>query len=350
MSRLSLPRSTSSRGAILSSGRSLIGIVVTACLLFGALAIQAPIVRAEPAAPGLLEHPVWLPFVSVPPPAPAATAAPIPSTIDDWRIFSTIEYVVQPGDTLASIAVDFGRDVADLQCASPSNTGETLALEPGQILSIPALGTVCHIVQPGDTIASLASLYGVSEAAIVDNAWNRLETVDTPLQPGQLLRIAGALDPRFMPLALTTPRESVGQALPTPIPSVEWPYGDGHFIWPLMGAITQDASPMHRAIDIDAEWGDVVVAADTGTVAKAGWNDQGLGYRVVIDHHIDYITLYAHLSAVLVKEGDLVRKGQPIGLAGDTGNSTGVHLHFAIWDYGVAVNPLDLLPPANSPE
>lgn len=348
MFRLSFPRSTSSRGAILSTSRSLVGIVAITCLLFGALTIQTPIAWAEPAAPGALQHQVWLPFISAT--APLPTAVPTPSVVDDWRAFSTIEYVVQPGDTLASIAVDFGRDVADLQCASLSNTGEPLVLEPGQVLSIPALGTVCHVVQPGDTIASLASFYGVSEAAIVDNAWNRLATVDTPLQPGQLLRITGALDPRFMPLTLVTPREPVVQTLPTPVPSTEWPYGDGHFIWPLVGAITQDASPMHRAIDIDAEWGDVVVAADTGTVVKAGWNDQGLGYRVVIDHHIDYITLYAHLSTVLVKEGDLVRKGQPIGLAGDTGNSTGVHLHFAIWDYGVAVNPLDLLPSVNSPE
>jgi murein DD-endopeptidase MepM/ murein hydrolase activator NlpD len=86
-----------------------------------------------------------------------------------------------------------------------------------------------------------------------------------------------------------------------------------------------------------------VAASDRGVVIRAGWNEQGYGNFVVIDHNIDYITLYAHLTEVLVKEGDIVAQGQIIGTIGSTGNSTGPHLHFEIRDFGRRINPLDLL-------
>ena len=76
---------------------------------------------------------------------------------------------------------------------------------------------------------------------------------------------------------------------------------------------------------------------------RAGWNEQGYGNFVVIDHQIDYVTLYSHLSDILVAEGDVVGQGQMIGTVGSTGNSTGAHLHFEIRDFGRRTNPLELL-------
>ncbi|MDW8100604.1 MAG: M23 family metallopeptidase [Anaerolineae bacterium] len=299
--------------------------------------------QADPDTPGRFVYRVFLPLIS----GPQSATSTIHTKIHTfWAIQGSFEYVVQPGDTLISIAIDLGRDLTDMACATRS-AGESLdTLRPGQVLSIPALGTVCHVVREGDTLESLAALYGVPVAVIVDNAWNQLSGPPYVLVPGQRLRITGALDPRFIPQPTASPRIArTDRTVSTPLPSELWPYGDGRFIWPIQGTITQGFSNEHRGIDIAADLGDVVVAADTGTVIKAGWNDQGLGYRVVIDHHIDYITLYAHLSAVLVHEGEVVKKGQPIGLAGATGNATGVHLHFAILDYGIATDPLNLLPP-----
>ncbi|MBK8045672.1 MAG: M23 family metallopeptidase [Anaerolineales bacterium] len=63
----------------------------------------------------------------------------------------------------------------------------------------------------------------------------------------------------------------------------------------------------------------------------------------MIDHKIDYITLYAHLDTILVNEGDVVGQGQALGTVGSTGNSTGPHLHFEIRDFGRLINPLELL-------
>ena len=87
-----------------------------------------------------------------------------------------------------------------------------------------------------------------------------------------------------------------------------------------------------------------VKAADRGKVIMAGWNPTGYGFRVVIDHGIDYVTLYAHLSDIYVKAGDVVGKGQVIGASGANGNITGPHLHFEIHDFGRLTDPLPLLP------
>ena len=332
------------RGCTVSNRRPFTLLITMISVLLTSLTPWAAVVLAEPVEPGIPLHRVFLPFI-------VQVQAPVPPA-DDWKAQSSVEYTVQPGDTWASIAIDFGRDVSGMRCATQSSITDPNLLQVGMTLTIPSLGTACHIVREGDTLDSIASFYAVPVAAIVDNAWNHISSLPYELQPGQRLRVTGALDPRFMPLLATKPREVV----PTPTPAsatvtttiaatATLVYGDGRFVWPLHGSITQEASAGHRAVDVAANLGDVIVAADTGTVIKAGWNDQGLGYRIVIDHHIDYVTLYGHLSALLVKEGDVVQKGQPIGLAGSTGNSTGVHLHFAIWDYGVATNPLDLLPP-----
>lgn len=127
-----------------------------------------------------------------------------------------------------------------------------------------------------------------------------------------------------------------------PVPK-DWPYGSGNFMWPVYGWMSQGYRNDHRAIDIAAPSGSFVTAADRGVVLRSGWNDQGYGIFVVIDHNIDYITLYAHLTETFVKEGDVVAQGDIIGTIGSTGNSTGPHLHFEIRDFGRRANPLDLL-------
>lgn len=127
-----------------------------------------------------------------------------------------------------------------------------------------------------------------------------------------------------------------------------WWYGDGKFIWPLprdsFWISQRFKHGKHMALDMAAPLGTPVYAADTGRVVKAGWSDIGYGYRVIIDHGIDYITLYAHLSEYYVQPGDIVQKGEIIGRVGSTGNSTGPHLHFEIRDYGYLIDPLLVLP------
>jgi murein DD-endopeptidase MepM/ murein hydrolase activator NlpD/uncharacterized protein YciI len=107
-------------------------------------------------------------------------------------------------------------------------------------------------------------------------------------------------------------------------------------------APTKGASTYHKGIDWATPVGTTVVASSAGTVAKAGWGS-GYGYVVYINHADGRQTRYAHLSKVLVKVGQQVSQGERIALSGNTGRSTGAHVHFEILIGGSQVNPLNYL-------
>jgi len=113
--------------------------------------------------------------------------------------------------------------------------------------------------------------------------------------------------------------------------------GFGYRMHPVLGGRAH-----HNGIDFDANKGDPVRSAGNGLVKFAGWK-QGFGNVVEIDHQNGYVTLYAHNSAFLVKEGDVVRAGQIVAKAGSTGRSTGPHVHFEVHKDGRAVNPRTFL-------
>jgi murein DD-endopeptidase MepM/ murein hydrolase activator NlpD len=114
------------------------------------------------------------------------------------------------------------------------------------------------------------------------------------------------------------------------------------FVWPTHGVITQYFWQYHPGIDIAADVGTQEFAADGGQVVFAGWGSYGI--YVEIDHGNGFHTIYGHMSAVLVKTGEVVTQGQLIGLMGATGRASGPHLHFEIRYQGAPQNPIDLLP------
>ena len=99
---------------------------------------------------------------------------------------------------------------------------------------------------------------------------------------------------------------------------------------------------LHGGIDIACSTGASVMASSSGVVIEAGWNGS-YGYTILINHPDGKQTRYAHLSRLYVSYGQSVSQGEVIGLSGNTGNSTGPHLHFEIHVYGQRVNPLDYL-------
>ncbi len=127
----------------------------------------------------------------------------------------------------------------------------------------------------------------------------------------------------------------------------------GALVWPYDGPITSPfgwrthpifgTQTFHTGIDIGADHGDPVVAADGGVVIYADWMG-GYGKAVIIDHGGGISTLYAHNSQLMVSEGQRVQKGQTISLIGTTGYSTGPHLHFEVRQNGSPTNPLSYLP------
>ncbi len=98
----------------------------------------------------------------------------------------------------------------------------------------------------------------------------------------------------------------------------------------------------HHGIDIKAEMGEDVLSAAPGTVIFAG-RQSGFGKVVIIDHGRRFCTVSAHLSSMLVGEGDSVERGEVIGRIGKSGNATGTHLHFEIRVAGKSVDPLKYL-------
>ena len=100
---------------------------------------------------------------------------------------------------------------------------------------------------------------------------------------------------------------------------------------------------LHDGIDFSAPVGETVMAAMDGIVSVAVYHREHGNY-IVIDHSNGYKTLYSHLSSFSVKQGDTVERGQKIGESGNTGNSTGPHLHFGVYDTDdTPINPLELL-------
>lgn len=98
----------------------------------------------------------------------------------------------------------------------------------------------------------------------------------------------------------------------------------------------------HKGLDFSARVGDPVLSVADGVVKFSGVNG-AYGNVVDVDHGNGYVTRYAHNSRLSVRQGDLVRAGQEIAKAGSTGRSTGAHVHFEVWENGVAVNPRKFL-------
>ncbi|HNX24369.1 MAG TPA: peptidoglycan DD-metalloendopeptidase family protein [Spirochaetota bacterium] len=107
--------------------------------------------------------------------------------------------------------------------------------------------------------------------------------------------------------------------------------------------VTKRRNSFHKGIDISAPAGTPVYAAESGTVADAGYKKSGYGNLIVIKHGSDMATYYGHLSKIIVSSGDKVKKGEMIGNVGSTGKSTGPHLHFEIRKGNQALDPEDFV-------
>jgi murein DD-endopeptidase MepM/ murein hydrolase activator NlpD len=181
------------------------------------------------------------------------------------------------------------------------------------------------------------------------------QQVTDMLQQQQDAIIAAAMQAVWTQLQLWSQSNSVGQIAASPGHSTKY-----RFIWPEPQAqISQPFGPstlplepayggyphFHTGIDLVEPFASPILAADDGVVALVGVSSSGYGNYVVIAHSGGLNTLYGHLSTAVVKVGDAVTQGQPVGLEGSTGNSTGPHLHFELRINQKPVNPMLYLPP-----
>jgi murein DD-endopeptidase MepM/ murein hydrolase activator NlpD len=250
-----------------------------------------------------------------------------------------VTHTVQAGETLSEIAIQYDTSVDRIVAANDLVNPARLSI--GQVINIPAPGAAArpseavtatvHRVQAGETLAEIAIRYGVAPHTLA--VANGIST-SAELVPGQQLSIPDA-QVGINSVAFA----SVGEGL---CEDVELQgTGTGYFTRPVKEyALTQGFHQWHAAVDLAYDLGTPVYAADGGTVVYSGWNPTGYGNLVILDHNNGWRTYYAHLNAIFNGCGEWVGRGDILGEMGNTGNSTGPHLHFEMLRFGTAVNPV----------
>lgn len=251
----------------------------------------------------------------------------------------TIVYEAKQGESVASIARDFGLSPDTVNYANKTSGSVT----PGQKLKIPPTDGIFVAVAKNDTLSTIARRYKVSVDDVTK--FNNLDS-SQPIFSGQELLIPGVVAPK----AASTPSAGGGRGTTTISPSGVSPSivpeGTGQFIWPLQSAthyISQGYRGGHQALDLNKLNGRGIYASAAGVVTTLGGRT-GYGNHIDIRHGGGWMTRYAHLSEFKVKNGEYVQQGQLIGIMGSTGRSTGIHLHFEIRLNDRPVNPLSYLP------
>lgn len=255
------------------------------------------------------------------------------------------DYEVVPGDSLSSIAYEYGVSVPTILWEN--NLNSRSVIRPGDVLKIPPTTGIMHTVKKGDTLKKIATLYGADAADII--AFNHLSVDGHDLIAGDLIMVPNGEQPQTHAAPIVRPSQPIARnstviRRAAPPNSVSTPSVSG-FIWPTTShLVTQYFGLSHHAIDIGGPWQSPIYATKSGVVevAQCGWNS-GYGCYIIIDHGDGIKSLYGHNSQLLVSPGDEVSTGQTIALMGNTGHVsgvTGIHSHFEIQVNGARVNPL----------
>jgi LysM repeat protein len=227
-------------------------------------------------------------------------------------------YIVRSGDTLAEIAEMFDVSVNTILWANDMSKGSTIKV--GQTLVILPMSGVMHTVVKGDTLNSIAKKYGGDIAEI--SSFNDL-IISSKLAIGDTIMIPdGQVSSSIRPSTASSKL----------ITSSGGPSYAGFYQKPFIGGHKTQGLHGYNAVDYGMPIGTSLYASAAGTVIIAknsGWNG-GYGSYVVIQHSNNTQTVYAHMSNVVVSVGQKVKQGQTIGSSGNTGKSTGPHLHFEI--------------------
>ena len=252
-----------------------------------------------------------------------------------------VNYVIDVGDSLSSIAYKFGVSVSTILWEN--NLSLRSVIRPGDKIRIPPTTGVMYTIRKKDTLNKIANTFQAKPEDITH--FNMLKEDGTDLVVGERIMIPNGIMPQSQ-VVVKPASGNYGSTvrLPAPPGSKQAP-GISGFVWPSgVKYITQYYGWTHHAIDIAGPKNTPTYAAKAGTVLKAqcGWNS-GYGCYILIDHGGGVKTLYGHHNQLLVSPGEYVEAGQTIGLMGNTGKVrgvTGIHLHFEIQINGVRVNPL----------
>ena len=259
-----------------------------------------------------------------------------------------VTYVVKSGDTGWDIARSYNLTTDQLARANPTADIENLQI--GQVLNVTYKEPYVHTVSVSKKVVTEPIPF-TEEIQRDANLWPWQYQIVTPGVPGtrqltirEYRENGTVIKTEVLSNEVKTqPKAQVAKQGTKQIPDL----GTGQLVFPVVGVLTSPFGPrwgelgdFHTGIDIAAPAGTPVLAADSGMVVFRGWSGN-YGNLLKIDHGGGKLeTWYGHLSAFNVSVGDTVKKGQVIGYVGNTGFSTGPHLHYEVRDHGTAVDPL----------
>lgn len=251
-------------------------------------------------------------------------------------------------------------------CSAPTRAKVVSLEKPSEKSQVKAR-TSYHRVRKGDTLYTIAWLYGLDMSEL--SAWNNIDPPYT-IYPGQSLRlypqarqptrsssnktqtaparrpsISAAAEPQTKSAPKSTGKASTNSAAVAADSGLDerkrlvW-------LWPTQGRVEQQFSnvdPSRKGIKISGNSGQKIVAAESGKVVYAGSGLIGYGRLIIIKHNKNYLSAYGHNQRLLVEEGALVKRGEPVAEMGRNGGGKPT-LHFEIRRNGTPVNPLKLLP------
>lgn len=238
---------------------------------------------------------------------------------------ASVMHTVEKGETIFRIALGYGLAADDVMAANGIRDPRTLAV--GQQLVIP----------------------GANKRLVIKEEAPRAARLMPARPPAPSARVLPPSRPRPGPAVPARP-SAPGRPVP-PASQLEVGKGSGALAWPLRGVLYgrygRRGSEPHDGIDLAAPKGTPVRTAAAGKVVFAG-EQRGYGLLVIVDHGSDLVTLYAHNNDLRVHAGQQVRAGQVIATVGESGRTSGPHLHFEVRKNGLPVDPLAHLGPVPS--
>lgn len=280
--------------------------------------------------------------------APLSMAVGVDSAIEileGRNVTGDSVYTVKSGDTFWSIASAFGMDVDTLMAINESKNerigiGDTLTVKvPVPYLSVRATRTVTYEEDIPFTTRQVedSNMYRGRSAVVTAGVVGKKKVEAT------VVKVNGIEVSRTI-LSETTLSEPIEKVVKVGTKTPPRTMATGSFVRPCSGYLTSRFGyrwgRSHNGIDVGASTGTPIYAADGGVITMSGWNG-GYGKMIVINHENGYVTYYAHCSRLLYSPGKRVAKGDVIAYVGNTGNSTGPHLHFEVRLNGSPRNPLN---------
>ena len=336
--------------------RSLVSTLLSVVLIGCVASQRAPVREGTPS-------PAFKPIVTKPAPAKPVVDAPnVPATVATIKPIDAnpATHTVKKGETLYSIAKQYGLNYQEL--GAWNNLANANALREGTELQLSAPST--RGGQPGATVLPMnidsqpegkpiaepikltppppkTDESRIDATLKTEPKVSRMPYSDAALQKiqrGENIETANVTKPENA----TETRPEANPSAPDGNESLQW-------VWPTSGKIASNFNESSKGLDIAGVHGQAIVASADGRVSYIGNSLRGYGKMIVIIHNKSHLSLYAHNSAILVKEGQTVSKGQKIAEMGNSDSEDGaVKLHFEIRRLGKPVDPWKYLPSERS--